>query len=99
MLGIAVLFAGWQGVIIAAVVAVVPQRWLLWIGPGSFFAAGLSLAFLGVVDHASLGALWGQVLALVTVVVLVRWWFVSERNPELASPRETTKASPEEAST
>ena len=85
------LFSGWQGLVLGVLVCLIPRRLLMLIGSGAMVCAGIALAAFGVVDHASIGAHLGQLLALSAILVLVRWWFVGARNEGSAVPADTTR--------
>jgi len=87
------LFGGPIGGIFALGVLALPIRWLLLVAPGALCAAGVLMSALGVVDHASAGAIAGQTLSLVSLAALVRWWFVHEQTSVSAFPRRTTRNS------
>ncbi len=91
VLSVGFVFADWVGLVFALVIALVPRMWLPWVAAGSIGLAGIIMSVLGVVDRASYGTILGQVLGLITVLGLVRWWFVSAPNSELVSPRQTTR--------
>lgn len=65
------LLGGLGGAFAAGLAALTPTRWRSHAVAATLTGAGLVLATLGVVDHASLGALLGQLLGLATVGILV----------------------------
>ncbi|GGB33650.1 hypothetical protein GCM10011492_25340 [Flexivirga endophytica] len=66
------LAAGPAGLIAGLVVAAVPVRWLRHTAGGAMVAAAIALAFFGVVDAQSTGAVAGQLLGTVTLSALAR---------------------------
>ncbi|WP_265446754.1 alpha-(1-_3)-arabinofuranosyltransferase domain-containing protein [Flexivirga meconopsidis] len=66
------LVAGPAGLLAGLAAAAVPHRWLRHTALGALVLAGLSLAFFGVVDAKSAGAIAGQLLGTVTLGALAR---------------------------
>lgn len=66
------LAAGPAGLIAGLVAAAVPVRWLRHTAGGAMVAAAIALAFFGVVDAQSTGAVAGQLLGTVTLSALAR---------------------------
>lgn len=66
------LAAGPAGLLAGVVAAAVPVRWLRHLAGGALLAAAVALAFFGVVDAQSAGAIAGQLLGTVTLSALAR---------------------------
>lgn len=62
---------GWWGVPIMAVAVLAPRRVMRHAVAGMLVVTGPTLAFLGVVDRASVGALAGQVLAVTALAIFI----------------------------
>ena len=69
---VAFLVAGPVGILAGVVAAVTPGRWLRHVAATALVASCVALAFFGVVDAQSAGAIAGQLLATVTLCALVR---------------------------
>ncbi|WP_446663500.1 alpha-(1-_3)-arabinofuranosyltransferase domain-containing protein [Flexivirga sp. B27] len=85
------LAAGPGGLLAGLVAAAVPRRWLRHTAGGAMIAAGVALAFFGVVDAQSAGAIAGQLLGTVTLSALARAGFecVGARGAAPAAPPAT----------
>lgn len=69
---VATLVCGPAGIVVGLVVVAVPRRWLRHTALAGLVLAGVALAFLGVVDQRSAGAVAGQLLGTVTLCALAR---------------------------
>lgn len=84
------LLGGWVGLAAGALASLVPQRWTPHVVAVTMASAGIVLAWLGVVDRSSIGAVLGQFLAIVSVTVLARSGFAGVPESIRASRRSTT---------
>ncbi|MBB2891375.1 alpha-(1-_3)-arabinofuranosyltransferase domain-containing protein [Flexivirga oryzae] len=93
------LVAGPLGILPGVVAAATPRRWLRHVAAIALVASCVALAFFGVVDATSAGAIAGQLLATVTLAALARAACGSAGAPDAgsaappASPTPTRSAS------
>lgn len=66
------LVAGPAGLVAGLAAALAPRRWMPYVAAGALVASCIALAFFGVVDARSAGAIAGQLLATVTLAALAR---------------------------
>lgn len=66
------LVAGPAGILAGVVAAATPRRYVRHVAAGALVTSCIALAFFGVVDAQSAGAIGGQLLATITLAALAR---------------------------
>lgn len=88
------LAAGPAGLLAGIAAAAVPVRWLRHTAGGALIAAAVALAFFGVVEARSTGAIAGQLLGTVTLCALARAGCVFAGAPAAARAAPATPPTP-----